>query len=283
MNSHLSDPQWLVGCDALIDKTLSSRGWALADDPALFGPGDAFRSRVLARVAEWAGQERRPLDDKLIVDAVKHEYSRLLEAAIRLDGSRVQSIALTEAIRYAWPIALQRCSSHDQAEAAILRAATQAWLHIDRCYPGSFLAWFGKIVLNETRMLGKKERRVTEHEASESDLIDPRAGESADERSPLDTALYVAQQAGLPENEIREVERLATRSWLIEKLRACLENARREFILIGHFFLDLNASEIARHLAVTVQIVYTEKNRAIAHIRKCCADLRAELELIISA
>ena len=283
MQTQFSDPQWLAGCDALITNTLSSRGWALADDPALFGPGDTFRGRVLARVAEWVGQEKRPLDDKLIVDAVKHEYSRLLEAAIRLDGSRVQSIALTEAIRYAWPIALQRCSSHDQAEAAILRAATQAWLHIDRCYPGSFLAWFGQIVLNETKALGKKERRVTEHETPESDLANPRAGEEQDERSPLDTALYVAQQAGLPEDDIREVERLAARSWLIDKLRACLANARREFILIGQFFLDLNASEIAHHLSVTVQVVYTEKNRAIAHIRKCCADLRAELELILSA
>lgn len=281
MQTQFSDPEWLAGCEALIDKTLSSRGWVLADDPALFGPGDTFRNRVLARIAEWAGQEKRPLDDKLIVDAVKHEYSHLLEAAIHRDGSRVQSIALTEAMGYAWPIALQRCTGHDQAEAAILRAATQAWLHIDRCYAGSFLAWFGQIVLNETKALGKKERRVTEHESPESDLINPLAGEG--ELSPLDTALYVAQQAGLPEDDIREVERLATRSWLIDKLRACLENARREFILIGQFFLDLNASEIARHLAVKVQVVYTEKNRAIAHIRKCCADLRAELELILTA
>lgn len=283
MNAYLSDPQWLAGCDVLIGKTLSSRGWALADDPALFGPGDTFRSRVLTRLAEWSGQEKRPLDDKLVVDAVKHEYSRLLAAAIRLDGSRVQSAALTEAMHYAWPIALQRCASHNQAEAAILRAATQAWLHIDRCYSGSFLAWFSQIVINETKALGKKERRVTEHETVESDLASPGADAVQDERSPLDAALYVAQQAGLPENEIREVERLAVRSWLIDKLCACLENARREFILIGQFFLDLNASEIARHLAVSVQVVYTEKNRAIAHIRKCCADLRAELELILTA
>lgn len=283
MHTHFSDPQWLAHCDALIDKTLNSRGWALADDPALFGPGDTFRSRVLARVAEWAEQERRPLDDKLIVDAVKHEYSRLFEAAIRLDGSRVQSIALTEAIRYAWPIALQRCSSHDQAEAAILRAATQAWLHIDRCYQGSFLAWFGQIVLNETKALGKKERRVTEHETPESDLIDPRAGGEQDERSPLDTALRLAQQAGLPEEDIREVERRLTRSWVIEKLRACLENARREFIIIGQFFLDLNASEIAQQLAVSVQVVYTEKNRALAHIRKCCTELIAALRSVVYA
>lgn len=283
MQAEPFDPRWLANCALLIDKTLSSRGWALTDDPALFSPGDTFRSRVLARVAEWAGQEKRPLDDKLVVHAVKHEYCRLLEAAIRLDGSRVQSVALTEAMRYAWPIALQRCASHDQAEAAILRAATQAWLHIDRCYPGSFLAWFSQIVINETKDLGRKERRVAEHESVESDLTDPKSSHEQDDRSPLDVALFVAQQAGLPEDDIRTVERLATRSWLIDKLRACLENARREFILIGHFFLDLNASEIAHHLAVTVQVVYTEKNRAIAHIRKCCAELRAELQLMLSA
>ncbi len=154
---------------------------------------------------------------------------------------------------------------------------------IDRCYPGSFLAWFSQIVINETRELGRKDRQVTKHETVESALPGPATDEARGERSPLDAALYAAQQAGLPENDIREVERLATRSWLIDKLRACLENARREFILIGHFFLDLNASEIARHLAVSVQVVYTEKNRAIARIRKCCADLRAELELILTA
>lgn len=283
MYPQFTDSHWLTNCDVLISKTLGSRGWALADDPALFGPDDTFRNRVLARIAEWAGQEGRPLDDKLVVDALKHEYSRLLVDAIRRDGSRIQSTALTEAMRYAWPIALQRCADRDQAEAAILRAATQAWLHIDRCYAGTFLAWFGQIVINETKALGKKERRVAEHETPETDLINPRMAEGQDELSPLDTALHLAQRAGLPEDDIREVERLATRSWLIDKLRACLENARREFILIADFFLDLNASEIARHLAVKVQVVYTEKNRAIAHIRKCCADLRAELELILTA
>jgi DNA-directed RNA polymerase specialized sigma24 family protein len=283
MQSQSFEPQWLANCDVLIVKALSSRGWVLADDPALFGSGDTFRSRVLARVAEWVGQERRPLDDKLVVDAVKNEYSRLLEAAIRFDGSRVQSVALTEAIRYAWPIALQRCTSHDQAEAAILRAATQVWLHIDRCYPGSFLAFFGQIVLNETKALGRQERRVTERETPESDLIHPAAGEEQDERSPLDTALHLAQQVGQLDEDIREVERRLTRSWVIEKLRACLEHARREFIIIGQFFLDLNASELAQQLAVSVQIVYTEKNRALVHIRKCCAELIAALRSVVYA
>lgn len=283
MHSYSIDSQWLANCERLVVQVLDNRGWVLADEPALFATGDTFHKRVLARVAEWSEQKQRPLDDALIVDAVKHEYCRLLEAAIRLDGSRVQSIALTEAMRYAWPQALKRCSSHDQAEAAILRAATQAWLHIDRCYPGSFLAWFSQILLNETRALGRKDRRVTGHETVESDLPSPHVGEPQGDINPIDVAMLGAQQEGSPADDIRWAERLATRSWLIDKLRACLENARREFILIGQFFLDLNASEIARQLAVSVQVVYTEKNRAIAHIRKCCADLRAELLLIINA
>ena len=220
MHLPIYDSQWLINCDRLIAQTLSNRGWVLADDPGLFGPGDTFRDRVLVRISEWTERENRPLDEKLVVNAVKHEYCRLLEAAIRLDGSRVQSIALTEAMRYAWPIALQRSPSHDQAEAAILRAATQAWLHIDRCYPGSFLAWFSQIVINETKALGKKDRRVAEHETIESDLPGPDANDTQSETSPLDAALYVAQQEGVPEDDIRSVERLATRAWLIDKLRA---------------------------------------------------------------
>lgn len=282
MYSTTFDAKWLVNFDQLIDQTLGNRGWVLADDPSLFDPGNTFRDRVLARINEWLEQEKRPLGDKLVVDAVKHEYCRLLEAAIRLDDSRVQGIALTEAMRYAWPIALQRSPGHDQAEAAILRAATQAWLHIDRCYPGSFLAWFSQIVINETKVLGKKDRRVAERETIASDLPGPGTGTEVGERNSLDSVSYAAQQKNMPEGDIRSVERLAIRSWLIDKLRACLANARREFIIIGQFFLDLNASEIAHHLAVKVEVVYTEKHRALAHIRKCCADLRAELMLIIN-
>ena len=181
MQPQLSDPDWLAKCNSIIGRELSRRGWTLADDPSLFGPGQSFTANVLARITEWVTQETRPLDDKLISDAVKNEYSRLLETAIGLDGSRVQNTALSEAMRYAWPHALQRCSGHEQAETAVLRAATQAWLHIDRCYPGCFLAWFTSIIIHETANLDKQERRLAGRETSETDLsADPSHGSDAD-------------------------------------------------------------------------------------------------------
>lgn len=44
MQSQSVEPQRPAGGEVLIAKTLSSRGWALADDPALFDPGDTFRN-----------------------------------------------------------------------------------------------------------------------------------------------------------------------------------------------------------------------------------------------
>ncbi len=282
MQPQLSDPDWLAKCDSIIGRELSRRGWTLADDPAMFGPGQSFTANVLARITEWVTQETRPFDDKLISDAVKNEYSRLLEIAIGRDGSRVQNTALSEAMRYAWPHALQRCSSLEQAETAILRAATQAWLHIDRCYPGCFLAWFTSIVIHETANLDKQERRLAGRETSAIDLpADPSHGPDSDS-SPLDAAVRLSGYS-VPSADIAAVQRVLARTALIDMLSACLENARREFILIAEFFLELNASEIAHHLAVKVGVIYTEKNRALERIRERCREFITELQLMLSS
>lgn len=44
MQSQSVEPQRPAGCDVIVAITPSSRGWALADDPALFDPGDTLRS-----------------------------------------------------------------------------------------------------------------------------------------------------------------------------------------------------------------------------------------------
>lgn len=44
MQSQSVEPQRPAGCGVIIAITLASRSWALADDPALFDPGDTLRN-----------------------------------------------------------------------------------------------------------------------------------------------------------------------------------------------------------------------------------------------
>ena len=92
-----------------------------------------------------------------------------------------------------------------------------------------------------------------------------------------------SQVTPVPSADIAAVQRVLSRTALIDMLSACLENARREFILIAEFFLELNASEIARHLAVKVGVIYTEKNRALERIRERCREFITELQLMLSS
>lgn len=269
---------WSDRCQAIIEQELARRAWTLADEPALLAEGETFVDRVQARLQAWHVGEQRRLTEELIRAATVHEYCHLLHAAIGRDGSRVQSIALEEAMAYAWPLALRRSRDREQAEAAILRALTQAWLHIDRCEPGSFLAWFASIVINETRQLGNQRDRLATYEIAEADLPSESDLQGRDLSPPLNMLCQATEG-----EEVSRVERILSRPALIEKLKRCLNNPRREFIIIAQFFLELNASEVARYLAVKVSTVYVEKARALQRIRERCNEFIAELRLILSS
>jgi DNA-directed RNA polymerase specialized sigma24 family protein len=57
-----------------------------------------------------------------------------------------------------------------------------------------------------------------------------------------------------------------------------LKNPRREHIILLHFFLGLNASEVARQLQMAVAQFHVEKSRALKKLKKCCPEkIRREL------
>jgi RNA polymerase sigma factor (sigma-70 family) len=253
-------------------RELARRGWKLAFEPALFGPDDAFCARVKARLLEWCNRQRRLPDDALVRQAMVHEYCHLLHAAVSRDDGRLQSMALNETIVYGWPLALKQYHERDLAESAVLRAVHKTWLTIERCQPGSYLAYFTSILLREIGQERRKQKPIGEHETTESDMADLQKD---DAESPLLSFTDPAAQAAFDLVLNRE-----SMSALLQVLRDCLENVRQEHIILLHFFAELNPSEIAGQLRMRVNQYYVEKSRALNRIRECCREeVARELQL----
>ena len=113
----------------------------------------------------------------------------------------------------------------------------------------------------------RRQRRIDAREGT-LDAPDPHG-----EDGPRDDD--VPDSGALDPALIVEIEESRAEFW--QALRDCLGNARREYILITNMILGFNASEIARHVKATVQVVYNEKNRAVEHIRQHCAQRLARL------
>lgn len=245
-------------------RELARRGWKLAFEPALFGPSETSCARVKRRLLEWCNRQRRLPDDALVRQATVHEYCHLLHAAVSRDDGRLQSIALNETIAYGWPLALKHYHERDLAESAILRAVHKTWLTIERCQPGSYLAYFTSILLREIGQERRKQKPFGEHEATETDLANVQ---DDDAESPLLSFTDSAAQAAFDQVLNRE-----SMPSFLQVLRDCLKNARQEHIILLHFFAELNPIEIAGQLRMKVNQYYVEKSRALNRIRECCQD-----------
>lgn len=249
---------------------LERRKWRLATEPALFATGDAFPVRVRRRWESWRQEQRRGPDDKLLEQAIVHEYCHLLHAALSQGDGRLQTAAVDETIAYGWPLALSHYPDRKLAEGAILRAVHKVWLAIHKVQPGSYLAFFAQVLLNEIKQDHRKQKRIDEHEQ-----FDAEPGEPGDDTGAA-CAVELDDPAAAADFE-RMINRVSAPS-LHQLLRDCLKNPRREHIILLHFFLGLNASEVAHHLQMAVAQFYVEKSRALATLKSCCPEkIRSEL------
>lgn len=251
---------------------LARRKWRLATEPALFATGDTFPARVRRRWESWRQEQRRGPDDKLLKQAIVHEYCHLLHAALSQGDGRLQTAAVDETIAYGWPLALSHYPDRTLAEGAILRAVHKLWLNIHNVQPGSYLAFFAQVLLNEIKQDHRKQKRIDEHEQ-----FDAQPGEPGDDDGAA-CAVEVDDPAAAADFE-RMINRVSAPS-LHQLLRDCLKNPRREHIILLHFFVGLNASEVARQLQMAVAQFYVEKSRAVATLKVCCPEkMRRELQL----
>lgn len=259
-----------------IARELARRKWRLAPEPAFFAPGDSFFARVKRRLEAWQQAQRRDADDKLVEQAVVHEYCHLLHAALCQGNGRLQNIAVDETIAYGWPLAYTHCADHQAAEAAILRAVHKVWLKIHKVQPGSYLAYFTITLINEFKQDHRKQKREDAHSQFDP-LPDDVDYDDETTTQPVEWSDPAAQ-----EDFNQMLNRLSAPS-LQQLLRDCLKNPRREHIILLHFFFGLNASEIAQQLQVAVARIHTEKFRALEKIKQCCAEeFRRELTLRLS-
>lgn len=251
---------------------LARRGWLLAGETTFFAVDDSFCERVIVRLREWCNSQQRSPDEQLLQRAVKHEYCRLLHAAMCMEGSRQQSRAIQETINYGWGLALRQCRDRRDAESAILHAVQKTWLTIDRCTPELYLAYFARILINEINQDRRKQRPIDAHEQHEvappDSYDDDSAMLAAELRDPKSQVFVdqVLNQVAMPS--------------LQKVLRNCLKNARQEHIILLHFFAELNPTEIARQLCIRVENYSVEKSRALKKIRECCfEEVTRELRL----
>lgn len=261
-----------------VEKELARRKWTLAAQPDLIPPGDSFAARVSRRVDEWQSTKRRARDEALVRDALVHEYCYLFHRAMGWNGSRAQAIALQETIDYAWPVALRRCADREVAESVILRAVNQAWARIGQCrQPGGYLAWFGRILQNEINQAFRTGERL-DREISEAEL--PPAPEAED-----------AESGALDSFEAQGVQGHAAYSWidleasrpsLFAKIRRCLQNAHKEFVIQALFWGELQLREIAHVLRLTVVQVTQKKFYALRRMREGCPEVVQELILLMT-
>lgn len=259
-----------------IARELARRGWRLATEPVLFAAGDSFHARVQQRLTAWQQAQRRGPDDKLVEQAIVHEYCHVLHAALSEGNGRLQNIAVDETIAYGWPLAHKHYADRQLAEAAILRAVHKVWLNIHKVQPGAYLAYFTAALLNEFNQDHRKQKREDAHTQFESlpdnvDYDDEGAVHAVEWRDPA------------AEEDFAELLNQLSAPSLQQLLRDCLKNPRREHIILLHFFVGLNASEIAQHLRIAVARIHTEKFRALKRIKECCAEeMRRELTLRLS-
>jgi RNA polymerase sigma factor (sigma-70 family) len=261
-----SNPSGSIDIAEICAQELARHQWSLAAEPSLLPAGGTFAQVVAAHVADQCNREQRPLDEALVRRAVVHIYCHLLHRALSTNGTRVQGMALQETINYGWPVALQRCRDRAFAESAILHAVNKLWLNVEKCEPGSYLAYFTTILLREIGQQWRTAGRIGNAETTEADL--QRAESALNESDDIDGAAL--EQFSDAANPYHEVELAASRTKLFELLRDCLNNARRVHIIIGRYYAELNPLEIAQNLAIKVEQVYVEHHRAIERIKKCC-------------
>lgn len=260
-----------------VEQELTRRRWILAAQPDLIPPGESFTARVIRRVNEWQVERRRSRDEGLAHDAFIHEYCHLLHQAVSRNGNRVQQMALQETINFAWPAALKRCANREMAESAILRAVNKIWMHIDRCQPGSYLAFFGRILQNEINQELRNQRRAG-REVMATDLP---AEDDADELGP-DALESLAAGRSQGNDAYAVIDLEESRPSLFTKLRGCLKHAHKEFVIRAVYWGELQVREIAQLLCVTATQVTQWKSRSLAIMRERCPDVVQELLLLLS-
>lgn len=265
------------GIIKIVEQELTRRGWKLAAEPSLFAPTESFIGRVLRRVPLWCAEKGRPLDEEIVRQATVHEYCHLLHRAVSWNGSRVQTIALQETIDYGWPVALKHCTQREMAESAILRAANKTWQNIDRCNPGSYLAFFcttlRREIGQELRGQMRRDREISEVDLSPPDQEDDR------DAGALDYFEAVGWQGS---TAFSQIDLKLSRRSFFHKLRRCLQNARREFVIQAQFWGEMSISKIAQTLQLTAQQVTQAKFHALRRIRNDCPEVKQELILLLT-
>jgi RNA polymerase sigma factor (sigma-70 family) len=276
MNPPIPSGAEQIDIERICERQLKDHDWRLAHEPVLLTDGRSFVQRVRERVSAFCAEEQCSVDEKLVRRLVKTEYGCLLHRAVSLNGQRVQSRALEETKAYGWPKAMDFARDRQMAEDAITWALNLLWQNIHRCQPEKYFPYFIQILLNAIKQERRKNKSFSDHEIVQSDrrlqadsLDESDESEQGGEHSDSELT-----------NPYKTTELLLAREPLIELLRECLQNERRLHIVFNKIFLQLNASEIADQLRMSVKQVYVETHRALDRIREHCLEiLLAELRL----
>lgn len=278
MNLQPPAPESASNIGQICAREVARNGWKLTDEPILLADGRTFAQRVAERVASLCAAENRPVDATMVVRAVRTEYGCLSHHAVSLNGHRVQSIALEETFAEGWKVASKRCSSED-AENALSDALLKLWQHIGTIRPESYYPWFYVTLRREIQQIWRRRKGGGGGDVSFGEL---HSGSKGDD-NPEEWDEHLADPGATGERAYEAVLADVALSSLVDVVRKCLKNPRSTYVVISNFVLELNPSEIAAQLKVTVAAIYMIKHQARRRIRENCAesllqDLRSQLQ-----
>lgn len=276
MNIQQSPHADVIDMAAICAHILKEHKWQLADEPALVTDGRPFVQRVRERVDRLCAAEVRKADEKMVSRAVRAEYGILLHRAVSWHGHRLQSIGLEETSREGWKVARGKCNNHQDAESALYSALLKLWLRIDQISPETYFPYFFMII---TREIWQQWRRQGPRGGKTVSLDDLHPNKEAG-ANPQEEDGRLEDTGPTGESAYQRILEDDALSSLVEVLNRCLQNPRATFVMITNYVMEMNPSEIAAQLAVTVNAIFLVKHHAKRRIKeKCGASLLSELRM----
>ncbi len=265
------------------------RDWRLLTHPELGADPAAFAQRVSDRLGCWQATEgHAEITDRLVEQAVRYEYCRLLHQSVSMDGTAVQERALTEVWNYVTPVIRKYLGADDRALDCANQVLLTIWQKHDQVRdPGTFLSWAAMIAVRAALKAlapAVKSKSVSREEV----FSDRRAADDVEDaleviEELVEQSVLEKEQPMIGSGEIDPAHEVVTKIDQAEQMarfealiRHCLRRMRvGSEVFIRLVLREETVLEVAARLGLSAANVHLMKFRARDRLRRCHALLHA--------
>jgi len=273
----------------IIARVCANRDWRLLTYPELGVDPEVFAQRVSDRLGCWQATEGyAEITDRLVEQAVRDEYCRLLHQAVRMDSMAVQERALIEVWNYVTPVIRKYLGADDRALDCANQVLITIWQKHDQVRdPGFFLSWAAMIAVRAAlKALAPpvKSKSIS----SEEVFSDHWTADDAEDalgviEELLEQSVLGREQPMIGSGEPDPAREVVTRIDQAEQMtrfealiRHCLRRMRAGAEVFIRLVLREEAVlEVATRLGLSAANVHLIKFRALNRLRRCHALLQA--------